>query len=165
MVLICSARLIYGKIAPMNFSQITECLFIGDTPRPEDYDLLRELGVRLVINMRFAKRPIIDLHSPPLDFLWLPTVDHPAFQIPIRYLFRGVQAALETIGSGGSVYAHCQKGRHRGAAMGASILIALGYDPDEAIELIKRMRPIADPDVFYIRGRILRFAQAWQGVE
>jgi hypothetical protein len=36
-------------------------------------------------------------------------------------------AALETIRQGGKVYAHCQRGRHRGVAMGAAILIALGY--------------------------------------
>jgi dual specificity MAP kinase phosphatase len=147
----------------MDFSQINDCLFVGDTPQLEDYDLLRALGVRLVINMRLEKRPIIDLHNPPLDSLWLPTLDTPALLIPIRFLMRGVRAALETIQAGGKVYAHCKKGRHRGAAMGASILIAVGYDPDEAIELIKLQRPIADPDIFYIRSRILRFARAWQG--
>ena len=45
--------------------------------------------------------------------------------------------------------------------MGAAILIALGYDAHEAITLIKVQRPIADPDVFYIRRRILSFARAW----
>lgn len=45
--------------------------------------------------------------------------------------------------------------------MGAAILIALGYDPQEAIELIKLRRPVADPDIFYIHRRILRFAHAW----
>jgi hypothetical protein len=85
--------------------------------------------------------------------------------IPIRYLIRGVQAALETIRSGGKVYTHCQRGRHRGVAMGASILIALGYDPDQAMELIKVQRPVADPDIFYIRSRILRFARAWQRID
>ena len=149
----------------MNFSQITEDLFIGETPRRGDYDLLRDLGVRLVINMRIEKRPASDWHNPPLDFLWLPTFDVPGLVIPIRYLTRGVQAAIETIQSGGKVYAHCHKGRHRGVAMGASILIALGYDPDEAIELIKEQRPIADPDIFYIRSRILRFAQAWDSID
>jgi protein tyrosine phosphatase (PTP) superfamily phosphohydrolase (DUF442 family) len=149
----------------MNFSQITECLFVGDTPQLGDYDLLRELGVHLVINMRLEKRSTNDPHRPPMEFLWLPTVDIPALVIPIRFLMRGVRAALETIQKGGKVYAHCQKGRHRGPAMGASILIALGYDPDEAIELIKLQRPIADPDAFYIRSRILRFARAWEGVD
>jgi protein-tyrosine phosphatase len=149
----------------MNFSEITECLFIGDTPRLEDYDLLRELGVRLVINMRFEKRPIFDPHRQPLNFLWLPTVDTPGLVIPIRFLIRGVRAALETFQAGGKVYVHCQRGRHRGVAMGASILVALGYDPDEAIELIKVQRPIADPNIFYIRSRILRFARVWQRIE
>jgi protein-tyrosine phosphatase len=149
----------------MDFSQITESLFIGDTPLLRDYDLLRELGVQLVINMRLEKRPEVDRHHPPLDFLWLPTVDTPGLVIPIRFLIRGVRAALETIHKGGKVYTHCQRGRHRGAAMGASILIALGYDADEAIELIKLRRPIADPDAFYIRSRIFRFAQAWQRID
>ena len=149
----------------MNFSQITECLFIGDTPYSEDYDLLRELGVRLVINMRLEKRPEADVHQPPLKFLWLPTLDTPGLVIPIRFLIRGVREALETIQLGGKVYAHCQKGRHRAPAMGASILIALGYDPDEAIELIMAQRPIADPNIFYIRSRILRFARAWETID
>lgn len=146
----------------MDFSKITDTLFIGSTPQRDDYDYLRALGVRLIINMRFDQRPAMDLHRHPLDFLWLRTFDNPVLPIPIRSLMRGVQAALGTIREGGKVYAHCARGRHRGVAMGASILIALGYDPDEAIELIKVRRPIADPDVFYIRRRILRFAHAWQ---
>lgn len=146
----------------MDYSAITEELFIGETPTPLDYHILRDLGVRLVINMRIERRPFFDLHTPPLDFLWLPTLDNPILVIPIRFLVRGVQAALETIRNGGKVYTHCQKGRHRGVAMGASILIALGYDPFEAMDLIKLQRPVADPDVFYIRRRILRFADTWQ---
>jgi hypothetical protein len=149
----------------MNFSRITDSLFIGDTPLREDYDYLRALGVRLVINMRLEKRPARDLHHPPLKLLWLPTIDSPGLVIPIRCLLRGVRAALETIRTGGKVYAHCARGRHRGVAMGASILIALGYDPHDAMQLIKLQRPDADPDVFYIRSRILRFARAWQKID
>lgn len=145
----------------MDFSKITDNLFIGDTPRKDEYDHLRDLGVRLIINMRFEKRPAQDLHQPPLNLLWLPTIDSPGLVIPIRFLVRGVHAALATIREGGKVYAHCAKGRHRGVAMGAAILIALGYEPDGAIELIKIRRPTADPDAFYIRSRILRFARAW----
>ncbi len=149
----------------MNFSKITDALFIGDTPRRDEYDTLRDLGVRLVINMRFDRGPAIDLHQPPLNLLWLRTFDNPLLPIPVRSLMRGVCAALETFREGGKVYAHCARGRHRGVAMGASILIALGYNPDEAIELIKVRRPVADPDIFYIRRRILRFARAWQTID
>ena len=81
------------------------------------------------------------------------------------FLVRGVHAALETIQAGGKVYAHCAQGRHRGVAMGAAILIALGYDANQAMELIKAQRPSADPDMFYIRSRIFRFARAWQTID
>jgi protein-tyrosine phosphatase len=146
----------------MNFSQITEELFIGSMPYPEDYDRLRDLGVRLVINMRFDRRPFEDLHMPPLDFLWLRTFDNPLLPIPLRALCRGAMAAIETIREGGKIYTHCLHGRHRGVAMGAAVLVALGYNPEAAMELIKVHRPIADPDVFYIRNRILRFARQFQ---
>ena len=145
----------------MDFSRITDDLFIGDTPSVADYDHLRDLGVRLVINMRIEKRLAADPHHPPLKFLWLPTADNPLLVIPLCCLRRGVRAALETIKTGGKVYAHCAKGRHRGVAMGASILIALGYAPEQAMELIKARRPIADPDIFYIHSRILRFARKY----
>ncbi len=146
----------------MNYSQITNDLFIGSMPHVEDYDILRNLGVRLVINMRFDRRPFEDVSTPPLDFLWLRTFDNPFLPIPMRSLWRGVLAALDTIREGGKVYTHCIHGRHRGVAMGAAILIALGYSPEGAMDLIKNHRPIADPDVFYIRRRILRFARQFK---
>jgi hypothetical protein len=146
----------------MDFSKITDDLFIGTTPAVRDYNRLRGFGVRLVINMRWSKPPDPDPHIPPLDFLWLRTHDTFLLPIPIHLLVRGAQAALETIRGGGRVYAHCAYGRHRGPAMGAAILIAQGYDPRAAIQLIKAQRPFADPGVFYIRRQILRFAGDWQ---
>ena len=149
------------KIAPMNFSRITDDLFIGTTPQAEDYQRLRDLGVRLVINMRWEHRLRPDTQAQPLSLLWLRTIDSPFFPIPIRFLQRGALAAIENIRVGGKVYAHCAGGRHRGVAMGAAVLIAQGHSPQEAMEMIKARRPFADPDVFYIRNRILRFAHIW----
>jgi protein tyrosine phosphatase (PTP) superfamily phosphohydrolase (DUF442 family) len=145
----------------MDFSLITEDLFIGTTPAVRDYDTLRELGVRLVINMRVEHRPRPDPHDPPLSFLWLPTFDSPFLPIPIKKLVRGAQAALQTIREGGRVYAHCAGGRHRGVAMGAAVLIAQGHDPQRAMRLIAQRRSFADPFAFYIRPRILKFARRW----
>jgi len=147
----------------LDLSPITEDLLIGTTPTPQDYYHLRNLGVRLVINMRLEHPPRPDLHPAPLRFLWLPTVDSPLLLIPIRLLRRGAQAALETIRQGGKVYAHCAGGRHRGVAMGAAILVAQGCPPEAAIALIKSQRPAADPGIFYIRSRILRFRRTWDG--
>ena len=146
----------------MNFSEITSDLFIGSAPSLKDYDQLRELGVRLIIDMRFASRPKLDLHHQPISTLWLPSIDSPLFPISIPKLTRGAQIALETIRAQGKVYTHCAYGRHRGVAMGACILIAQGYDPQAAMELIAARRFVADPFAFHIRPRILRFAQEWQ---
>ena len=84
----------------MDFSKITEDLFIGATPLTEDYQRLHDLGVRLVINMRWDHRLRPDTHAQPLSLLWLRTIDSPLFPIPIRALQRGALAALETIRAG-----------------------------------------------------------------
>jgi protein-tyrosine phosphatase len=146
----------------MDFSRISDSLFIGTAPTSQDYDLLRQMGVKLVINMRVERGPDPDPHNPPIAILWLPVFDTPLIPIPIKSLKRGVAAALKTIQQGGKVYAHCQEGIHRGVAMGAAILIAQGLSPQEAIALVKQCRPVADPDAWYIRQRIYRFAKSWQ---
>jgi dual specificity MAP kinase phosphatase len=144
-----------------NFSNITDDLFIGTTPLASDYDGLRELGIRLIINMRLVHGPFPDPHHTPIRLLWLRTFDSPFFPIPISKLMKGAKAALETIQAGGRVYVHCAGGRHRGVAMGSCILIAQGYTAEEAMQLISKRRSYADPQIYYIRARILRFAQEW----
>lgn len=145
----------------MDYSQITDYLFIGRTPHTLDYDLLRSLGVQLVINMRIERKPYLDEHNPPMAVVRLPTIDSPLFPIPMRPLLKGVRAALPVIESGGKVYVHCQAGVHRAVTMGSAILIAQGYKPEEAMDLIKEQRPAADPDAWYIRRRIMKFAKIW----
>ena len=144
-----------------NFSQITNDLFIGSMPSVNHYDQLRELGVRLIINMRFSLGPQPDLSDAPIKTLWLRSLDNPIFPISIHKLMRGAQSAIETIREGGRVYAHCAYGRHRGVAMGACILIAQGYDPETAMKLIADRRAVADPYAYYIKPRILKFAKQW----
>jgi protein tyrosine phosphatase (PTP) superfamily phosphohydrolase (DUF442 family) len=154
----------------MNFSKITNDLFIGNMPTLQDYDRLRKLGVRLIINMRFSRgpqpdsRPFGDAQGrhQPISTLWLRSIDSPFFPISIQKLIRGAKTALETIREGGKVYAHCAYGRHRGVAMGACILIAQGLDPHDAMKLIAEQRSVADPYAYYIRPRILKFADEWE---
>ena len=145
----------------MNFSQITDDLFIGTTPRRKDFETLRGLGVRLVINMRFTRGPKPRFRDLQIQYLWLRTFDNPLIPIPLKALTRGVNIALEVIRGGGKVYVHCAHGRHRSVAMGAAILVAQGMEPHAAMDLIKEQRSAADPHVFYIRRRILLFARRW----
>jgi len=147
-----------------NFSNITDDLFIGTTPLATDYNGLRELGIRLIINMRLLHGPFPDPHPKPIKLLWLRTYDSPFSPIPISKLIKGAKAALETIQLGGKVYVHCAGGRHRGVAMGSCILIAQGYQPEAAMRLISKRRSFADPNIYYIKARIFRFAQEWQRI-
>ncbi len=149
----------------MDWSQITENLFVGTMPNLADYDTLRELGVRLVINMRSLHRPPHDRHHSPIPVLWLRTFDSPFLPIPLGKLRRGVRAALDTMAEGGKVYVHCAAGVHRSVAMAAAILIAQGYTAKAAMRLIKARRPLADPYKWYIRWRIKRFAATWEQEE
>jgi dual specificity MAP kinase phosphatase len=146
----------------VDISKITDDIFVGTTPGTEDYDLLRERGVTLVINMRFENRPQPDNHNPPMARLWLRTFDSPLIPIPMRALHKGVGAALEAIQAGGKVFIHCAAGVHRSVALAAALLIAQGHKPDEATELLKERRPAADPDIWYIRRRIDKFARSWE---
>src|ERR687897_1734142 len=129
-----------------NFSNITDDLFIGTTPLASDYNGLRELGVRLIINMRLTRSPFPDTHHTPIQLLWLRTIDSPFFPLPVSKLMIGARAALETIQLGGKVYVHCAYGRHRGPAMGSCVLVAQGYDPIDAMNLIMERRLVANPD-------------------
>jgi hypothetical protein len=146
----------------MNYSRITDKLFVGTTPKTEDYSVLRELDVQLVINMRIGLPPKPDRHATPMRSLWLPSIDSPLFPIPLRFLQAGAEEAIKVMESGGAVYTHCAKGRHRGPAMGACILVAQGLTPEEALRLIKARRPAADPQAWYIRRRIEKFAREWE---
>jgi dual specificity MAP kinase phosphatase len=145
----------------MNFSPITDNLFIGTSPSRRDFETLRDLGVSLVINMRWMPGPRPLTGDPAMRYMWLHTFDNPFLPIPLRSLLRGVQEALKELQAGGKVYTHCAKGRHRSVAMAAAILIAQGTDPLEAIHLIKERRPISDPHIFYIRRRIELFHAHW----
>lgn len=149
----------------MNFSPITPDLIVGTSPRGSDFDVLRELGVGLVINMRWMPGPRPPANDPSLRYVRFRTFDSPFLPIPLRALIRGVQLALEEIQSGGKVYTHCAAGRHRSVAMAAAILIAQGLAPEGAMSLIKERRPEADPGAFHIRRRIMLFAREWNTLQ
>jgi len=143
----------------MDYSRITEYLYVGKTPFRKGYVFLKELDIDLIINMRVEYPPP---RNAPIRTLWLPSADHPFIWIPIRLLKRGVNAALKVIDEGGKVYTHCHGGVHRAVAMASCVLIAQGHTPEEAMTLVKAGRPKADPYIWYIRRQIVGFAN-WYG--
>jgi protein tyrosine phosphatase (PTP) superfamily phosphohydrolase (DUF442 family) len=146
----------------MDYSKITDQLYVGTTPSRSDYGELERLGVELVINMRLLRGHGPEGGNSSPNYLRLRTMDHPWVPIPTEALMRGTREALKTMQHGGKVYAHCSRGRHRSVAMAAAILIAQGSTAEQAMELLKRRRAIADPDAAHIKPRILHFEREWR---
>ena len=144
-----------------DISPITDYLYISAWPRGEHAAEIRALGVRLILSMHW-RRPVKTVGHPPVRLLWLPTVDTPLTPMPIFVLRRGVEAALPVVQQGMSVLVHCKAGVHRSVAMACCVLIGTGHTAEEAMRLVKDKRAVADPDIWYIRRRILRFEQEWR---
>jgi hypothetical protein len=144
-----------------DISQITSYLYISAWPSGEHADAIRALGVRLILSMHW-RRPVKTVGHPPVHLLWLPTVDSPFTPMPISVLRRGVEAALPLIQRGESVLVHCKAGVHRSVAMACCVLIGVEYTAEEAMRLVKDRRAVADPEVWYIRRRILKFEGEWR---
>jgi protein-tyrosine phosphatase len=150
-----------AEIPSPHISQITDYLYISAWPRGEHIAEIVALGVRLVLSMHWI-RPTKTLGKPPVQLLWLPTIDKPFFPMPMKTLKKGVRAALPVIQDGDSVLVHCIAGVHRSVAQAACVLIGMGYSADQAMRLIKEKRTVADPYVPYIQKRIRKFEQQWQ---
>ena len=146
----------------MDISKITEYLYIGTQPKGLDYDILRELKIGLIVNMRAKHAPYSDFGKPPIKTVWIQTRDKIWAPIPTALLEYGAERALEVIRGGGRVFVHCAAGRHRSVAMAAAILIAMGYNAEQAIGTIKLQRLKADPRAWHIKRKIQKFETSWQ---
>ncbi len=144
---------------PRHISQIVDYLYISDWPHGGHVEEMLKANVQLVITVNWMCPPGALKQAPSIRSLWLPAFDNPLIPIPVFILEKGVRAALPVISSGGSVLVHCKEGRHRSVALASCILIAKGYDPDEAMQLIREKRAVADPYAGHIQRQIRRFAR------
>ncbi|MCL5006848.1 MAG: dual specificity protein phosphatase family protein [Patescibacteria group bacterium] len=142
-----------------DISTIIPNLLMGSQPTSAAYRELEERGVQLIINTRIFPDRRRNTSIPTENFR---AIDAPFFQISMKYLLRGTQDAVELIKNNSQVFVHCRRGRHRSALMAAAILIALGHSSAEAIALIKKGRPAANPNIFYIKRRIKQFERVWK---
>ena len=142
-------------------SQITDYLYISAWPRGDHAAEIRSMNVRLILSMHWI-RPSRTLGHPPVQLLWLPTIDNPLAPMPLPTLQRGVEAALPVIQEGYRVLVHCRAGVHRSVAMACCVLIGMGQTADQAMQLVEQKRSVADPHAWYIERRIYKFEQLWQ---
>ena len=147
---------------PFEYSQIIDQLYVAAWPTGEDYDVLKELGVRLVINMDWVPADK-KLNEPPLSLLALTEIDTPLTPMSMENMWKGVNHAQETFDQGDKVMVYCKGGVHRSVVMACCILISQAYSAEEAMELVKERRPVADPYTEHFKSRILKFDEEWKG--
>ena len=145
---------------PFEYSQITDQLYVAAWPTGEDYEVLTELGVRLVINMDWVPADE-KLSEPPLRVLTISEWDTPVTPMSMNNLWKGVNRAQEVFDEAGLVMMYCKGGIHRSVVMACCILISLGYSAEEAMTLVKARRPVADPYSKGAKSSILKFEEEW----
>jgi hypothetical protein len=145
----------------MSISKITDFLYIAPWPTPEDIEYLDKERVRLVLSMR-QRVPPTYFTSPNMKVVHLPTTDSLFIPMPMELLHKGVEAALPVVQDGAGVAIFCKQGRRRSVAMACCVLIGAGYSAGEAMQLVVEKRPIADPYIWHIKRRILRFEREWR---
>lgn len=149
------------KDAPLEYSQITDDLYIGAWPTKYNVDTIQSLGIKLVIST-ILENVDKELGQPPLRLVKMRMSDaipkRPYY--PTKTLMRGVNAAMEAFENGEKVMVFCKSGRHRSVTTACCILVGRGYEAEEAISLVENKRPQADLNDA-LRKRIKSFEQAW----
>ncbi len=159
-------RLIRDKIrgipkdVPLDYSQITNNLYIAAWPTKCHREKIISLEVKLVI-ATILESIDKELDEPPLTLVHTRGTDIGSRLIyPMGQLMKGVKPAVATIQNGGKVMVFCKAGKHRSATMTACVLVGLGHSTDEAIKIVEAGREQADIKETH-RKTIEKFEQAW----
>ena len=109
-------------------------------------------GITHIIDMQieFDDTALAKEHA--IEVLWNPTDDD--FESKPAGLFRrGVEFAARALNENGSkLFIHCAAGVHRGPMMALAVLAWMGWDLEDARELIEGRRPAADLAPVYVES-------------
>jgi dual specificity phosphatase 3 len=134
-----------------NASMVTDQLWIGGDLSTYDEELsgfeLRELvehGLTHILDVReeWSDEEHVARSQPQVTYFWQGIADL-GQEVGTQWFDAGVEFALEALADPDNVVlAHCHAGINRGPSIGFAILLALGHDPVEALEMIRTARPI-----------------------
>lgn len=136
---------LYGRGVPkitgvpmVKYSRITKQIYVGAQFRRLGQSRLRKWGVTGVVNMRLEYDDAA--HDLTLDhYCHLPTIDDDA--PTLAHLDKGVAFIQQVIAKGGKIYIHCAGGIGRAPTMAVAYFVRHGFSVDEAVRLIKQVRP------------------------
>jgi len=137
----------------MDMTWITPRIAVGGGIWTDDQmDELVRMGVTHIIDMQIEFDDT-DLARPyGVKVLWNPVDDD--FQPKPPEVFRkGVEFAIEALDQPDTkLYVHCAAGVHRAPMMTLAVMRSLGYNLDEAMEMIETKRYVVDFADVYVRS-------------
>lgn len=136
---------IYRHITGLPFlahSEITPSLYLGGQYYPHALNNIKKIGITAIVSMR--ERPISELQGfQNIKKLHLQTKD---LQAPsIENLLKGIAFIQKEIAAGGKIYVHCHLGEGRGPSMVIAYLMSTGMLYEDALALVKKIRPFIRP--------------------
>ena len=137
----------------MDISWVTERIAVGGGIwTAENMAKVAGAGITHIIDMQIEFDDTELGAEQGVVVLWNPTDDD--FEAKPADLFRrGVdfaKAALEEAEA--KVLVHCAAGVHRAPMMALALLASMGWDLNDAMELIEKRRPVADFAEVYVRS-------------
>ena len=137
----------------MDITWLTERIAIGGGIwNASDMAKVAEAGVTHIVDMQieFDDTALGEAHG--ITVLWNPTNDD--FEAKPAALFqRGVKFVENALRSDDTkVFIHCAAGVHRAPMMALAVLGSMGWDLEEAMELIEKKRPTADFPEVYVKS-------------
>jgi protein-tyrosine phosphatase len=137
----------------MDITWLTDRIAVGGGIwSPENMAKVAEAGITHIIDMQieFDDTPLAEPHD--IEVLWNPT-DDDFEEKPASLLRRGVkfaESALELPDT--RVFIHCAAGVHRAPMMALAVLGSMGWNLEDAMNLIETRRPVADFADVYVES-------------
>jgi protein-tyrosine phosphatase len=157
-------RALIDRLAPaltLDYSQITEQVYIGAWPTKYHRDTVISLGVTLLV-ATILESIDKELDQPPLEVVHTRGTDLGKYLIfPTSQLLKGVEPAVTGIRNGDRVMVFCKAGKHRSATVTSCVLVGLGHSPDEAMGIVEAGRPIVEFNDA-MRQKVRGFESVWQ---
>lgn len=132
-------------------SRITDQLWIGGDCEVSDralagrqLDELVALGITDIVDVRleWSDEEWVLAAKPDLSYFWL-GIDDAGHAPPDEWFQAGTEHVLRRLEDGGQVLIHCHMGVNRAPSLGFAVLLALGWDPIDALDRIRERRRVA----------------------
>lgn len=137
----------------MDITWLTERIAVGGGIwTPENMEVVADAGITHIIDMQieFDDTPLAKAHG--IEVLWNPT-DDDFTPKPVGLFERGVRFAQDALGEDDAkLFIHCAAGVHRAPMMALAVLGSMGWELEDAMEMIEGRRPVADFADVYVES-------------